>query len=77
MPPYETDHDRLIRIDENVNMIKGLLEKYEEEKVELVKRIGKIELFQAKLIGIAATVSFIVTVIITQISRFLGLVKIG
>ena len=77
MPPYETDHDRLIRIDENVNMIKCLLEKYEEEKVELVKRIGKIELFQAKLIGIAATVSFIVTVIITQISRFLGLVKIG
>lgn len=68
----ETDHDRLIRIDENVNMIKGLLEKYEEELAELDGRVGGVERFQARMLGLAGGVSFVISFIWSQLHQMLG-----
>lgn len=69
----QTDHDMLIRIDTNVAMILERLNKTDEEQKEQDKRIGKIEQFQAKLIGIAGAVSFIVSVVWAQFGRLLGI----
>lgn len=68
----QTDHDRLIRIDENVNMILCRLEKYDLEMDEMQERMGGVERFQARLIGLAIGASFFMSVVWSQIRCFFG-----
>lgn len=73
MTMAQSDHDRLIRIDENVAMLLERQNKSDDVQKEQDKRIGKLENFQAKLIGIAGAVSFIVSVIWAQFGRLFGI----
>jgi hypothetical protein len=68
----QTDHDRLIRIDENVNMILTRLEKYDLEMDALQDEVGGIKQFQARMIGLAGGISFVVSLIWSQFGKLMG-----
>jgi len=67
-----SDHDLLIRLDEKMDAILKRLEKGDTLMMKHGTRIGKLESFQATLIGIAAAVSFIVSLIWSKIGAFFG-----
>jgi len=67
-----SDHDLLIRLDEKMDAILKRLEKGDACMEEHDKRIGKIEAFHATMIGIAAFVSFTVSLIWSKIGAFFG-----
>lgn len=68
----QTDHDRLIRIDENVTMILQRMAKYDDNQVAQDQRIGKIEQFQSKILGVAGGISIIISVIWSHFSGLFG-----
>jgi len=57
------DHDLLIRIDENMKMVLAELKKGEIKMAELETRISTVEGFKHTLLGIAASISFAVSVL--------------
>lgn len=57
----QSDHDLLIRLDEKMDTILQRLEKGDACMEEHEKRIGKLESFQATLIGISTTISVAIT----------------
>ena len=67
-----SDHDLLIRLDEKMDAILKRLEKGDTLMMKHGARIGKLESFQATLIGIAAAVSFTVSLIWSKIGAFFG-----
>jgi hypothetical protein len=69
MADYESDHDKLIRIDANVDLIKNLLEKYDENMERLEGRIGKAERFQSRVFGVAAAASLFISIVWTQLEQ--------
>lgn len=69
---YTSDHDLLIRLDEKMDAILKRLGKGDDCMGDHEKRISKLESFQATLIGIAAFVSFAVSLAQSKIGAFFG-----
>jgi len=69
----DSERDQLLsRLDERTSTILTRLEKGDECMNDLKKRVGKLESFQATLIGIAGAVSFGVSLVWSKIGAFFG-----
>lgn len=67
----DSERDQLLgRLDERTDAILKRLESGDNSLKDHEKRIGKLESFQATLIGIAGAVSFIVSLVWTKIGAF-------
>jgi len=63
------DHDRIIRIDENVENIRERLTKGDELMKHHEQRISKLERWKAGIISGLALISIFATYILTEIMR--------
>ena len=68
----ESDHDILLRLDERVDAILKRLEKGDQCIDDLKTRVSRLESFQATLVGIAATVSFVLTLVWDKFGKLFG-----
>jgi len=68
----ESDHDILLRLDERVDTILKRLEKGDDCMEDLKTRVGHLESFQATLVGIAAAISFALTLVWDKIGKLFG-----
>ena len=64
-----SDHDLLIRLDEKVDTIIKRLEKGDQCMEDLKGRVSRLESFQATLVGIAAAVSFALTLVWDKLGK--------
>lgn len=81
MTPYKgidrrmetSDHDLLIRLDENVQEILRQMKDRDTEMVSLTKRIDILENFKVYILGIFAAVGFLVAYLFSYLSHHLPL----
>lgn len=66
------DHDRIVTIEETVKWIKATLEDGHICMEDHEKRIGKLEQFRSKLMGVAALGSVLLAALLTKVESFLG-----
>jgi hypothetical protein len=67
-----SDHDLLIRLDEKMDAILKRLDDGDDCIKDHEKRIGKLESFQATIIGVAGVVSLTVSLIWSKLGAFFG-----
>lgn len=67
-----TDHDLLVRLDEKMDVVLKRLDAGDEELDDHDKRLKKLEVFQAKLIGIALAASAGISAIIVWVQNWFG-----
>jgi hypothetical protein len=67
-----SDHDLLIRLDEKMDAILKRLDNGDVCLQDHEKRIGKLESFQATIIGVAGVVSLTVSLIWSKLGAFFG-----
>ncbi|MCK5609020.1 hypothetical protein KAR91_44510 [Candidatus Pacearchaeota archaeon] len=65
----EDDHDLLIRIDENVGIIKERLDKGEKRFSKIESRVSSLERWKAYLGGAATLTALFVTLLFEKVRR--------
>jgi hypothetical protein len=67
-----SDHDRIVTIEETVKWIRAKLEEGDDTMDDHKRRIRKLEMFQAKLIGVAIAASAGISVVVVWIQKIFG-----
>ena len=68
----KSDHDLLIGLNVQMGQTLERLEKGDQCMEDLKSRVGRLESFQATLVGIAAAVSFGITLIWDKLGKLFG-----